>query len=567
MKNLFTYAFKANRKVVSHIIIFTLINVFVFLMFNITELIIDSPKAFINRNNIVIISILIVFLLFFISLFIRFNSKKEKEAYRKLQLDDNHLFKAILLGDTIYYIISFFFGLLLSISIFMIFRYSMGYKIHLRFLMVLLYLVVPVLIYPLLSFITIYYKKIGNLFNKYNYLPYVISLVSVFSFAFVSKGTFFVVLFIITSILVSPYIILKLYQLLTKLRGGTSSSNLFRNFFVKRRMGVLYVVSFIVLMLGVKSYVGQVNTYKESSQFFNYEYVINRLAKSKYEELSQIDSIKLMPISEEYKAYLNESTMYIYETDFNGLLDFTNINILEGNTTLINPNTILINEEYAAKYDIHVGDKIEINRSNDSYEFIVGAIFSSNPSYISFVPLSTFSSKQAFDKTLVITNYLQDETKDIGKEYNVRFVSKQLDYNSFFGGPISYLVISTISLVLMVGLFVTLNVFMNYTVKETEMNNLKIFKLLPVYQNSLSRIIYLNKFTYFMSCLIFFVAYFLLSYTSQLNLFKESKISMLSTMSYSDFFSFVLEIFIFYNIIFLMEYILTNPLQGVDDER
>ena len=542
-------------------------NVLSFLMFNFNELLLDSPKAYLNKNNLVIISILLFSLLFFINLFIRFNSKKEKEAYNNITNSGNHLFKTVLFGDFIYYLISLIFGLIISVSILIIDKYVFNSLVSLRFMKIILYLFVHLASIPLLSMIPIYYKEASILIQKYNYLPYVISLVSLFSFAFISKGTAFVILFITSSILVSPYIILKFYQLLSKLRSKSSSANLFSNFFIRRRMAVLYVVAFIVLFLGVKSYGGQVNTYKVSNQFFRYEYAINRLYTSKYEELKNEEAIKLMPISEEHKVYILDDTIYIYETDFSLLSDFTNISIVDGNLNSSSSDVIAINEEYAIKHSLKVGDKVDVKNDDDVYNLTISAIFRSTPTYISFVPLNTFGEKNVYFKILVNTNYLSDQTREIGRNYDVRIVSKQLDYNNFFSGPSSYLIVSTIALIIMIGVFVTLNVFMNYTVKESEMENLKIFKSLPVYQNSLSRIIYLNKLSYFISCLLFFIIYFLLSYSSQLNLFKESKISILSTMTYTDFFSFVLEIFIFYNIIFLMEYIISNPFQGVDDER
>lgn len=563
MKRFLSYAFKSERRIIIDILFFVLMNVFSFFFFNTGNLVKDIPKLSMNYSSLSQTMLMIFFIIIAVYIIFKIYSKIERQTILSIKEIYGRPYKVMLSGDIVFYLISLVLSFILLTAFTLIYKYAFFIRVKLSFIDSLKAVLLSLALFHVPTIFELFRTNIRSIISKFNQLPYLLALIAIFSFVFATKNIVMLVIFLVIVTLLSPYIIEKIYLLITSIKKGSleSSSSYFSSLFVNKKILIIYLLSFLVMTFTIRSYSFELYNFEQLNSYMNYEYVIENINEDKYNDILNVDTITITMLSQEEKGYIGDAPLSIYQTDLSKLTTFTTISLSEG--TLNNSeNGIVLSVDYKNILGVNVGDEIILELNGKSYALNVSGIVNSKVPFIAYVSKDSHIGLNIYSRVLVKTNYLIDPTTALEDYYNVSVVSKNAYYNSYYASPTLKLLTSTLSLASTIALFVLLLVLINLITRDEEKNNLRIFKKLPVYPNALSRIIYLNRFISFSIALLYYSVVFFLVYVGLKDVIFSTNITVLTSITTPIFLLNIFEIFAFYNIIFLVEYILSNPYQG-----
>lgn len=162
-----------------------------------------------------------------------------------------------------------------------------------------------------------------------------------------------------------------------------------KNIFEKKLRSAIVLLtillSTLVLFIGLSlnSIINETYSSMLQGSYGNANLVVNKNADdgSPFYETSELDLGELTPLNQldliqasgKTKLHEEEKTVSIYGLDTEMATEMDLIDVITGEVKL-DHDTVIISQRAASDYSLEIGDRLEVTRGNDTYEFVVGGV-------------------------------------------------------------------------------------------------------------------------------------------------------------------------------------------------
>ena len=394
--------------------------------------------------------------------------------------------------------------------------------------------------------------------KRFNAFPYLLALLTCIFFIFSSKSSVMAILFYVSFMILMCYFVIKVSDYVRNIsKSRYMDSNYGRLLFrtlLDKSLVPLFFITFVVTLIFQANVSYRHSILSEKKNYFSYntELKVN-LSDSNKDTLRNEDGIVYTYISEPLKISYNNKEFILYICDTSMIKDIANVNV---RNEALESDTIILPIEFQKRYNMNIGGTYGFTINDKVYKLKIKDFIDSPNTFISYA--SDIGGLDVLCDNVLI--------KNVKNDYNVSDLLNKLDGDNYIvvnGEKESYVSLETSRYYYLITTFILgLIIFMfwyaknriiYYTKKKETLNSLLA---VPVRSFQVKRMIFLNNLEIFTIALMIFLVFHLMliafynptSDAVYYMFFKDIKISSLLI--------FILEIFLVYNIIFLLEYLI-----------
>ena len=559
-------ALRNHRRFMYLFLLYSTFGILVFLGINLgnTDALLSNPFA----NSIISsISYLLIFLSILIGIFgimhifrTRFY-KKIDESLDYLNVRAGKKYFIIILGDLWILI----FALIFSSGVGYAFLYLIGFIISdnnptftYNLAQFIFSFLTPVLLYFASSIgrlIRIYRKSISRM----SLIPFILFSIDVILFIFIDKVSQFRVPFLIIFVILLIYLIEKVFNYFTELRiervPERKYSALLSNSIVGKILIALFIFSYVFLISGISGMKGAISKNIAYNEYFIYDY----LGESDPSKMQSVQNTLATEPGIEYSLFSDASGLVysnkeiaLYYCDLTMIEEMSLSSVVEG--TLINEyDYIVLPISFKTDFSMEVGSTYSFIINGEAHDLAVSAFINDDTDFIAY---SYGIKGESYVKNRVFIR-LTD------KQYDINHLSEKLDIefskrerrNTYYYTMVAFDLSSNLAIIFFSLLFTILTFYMLMNESFTSLRpTFKEMDMIPIRRFQVSRMVFMICFEINVMCLLLIILVRLLSFLLGSEMFSL----LFGSLNTSDFILYLLAIFIFYNIIFLLQFLFFN---------
>ncbi len=530
-----------NRSIIKDVVFFSTFALSLFIIFgllNENSDKIQSIQYMIIKNLATTVGIFLACsIVFYISIKSRTDIK-----YSRLLITDIFLFlSSIIISGIIYFI--------LYIIYYLTNRLFIDYQFNINLINIGINLLIITIFFFLLEGIKYIKYKIdsGYKINQVFYL--LLSIIMLFMFIFINNSIIFILFYSVLGIF-GTYLIYYGILLFNKFFVTHKSSFIIINNMIKKNMISYYITSIIVLFFSLMALFNEYNKYEYNRHFYRYDYEILDTSDELKTFLSDSPLSRYTVLEDKYDFVFKNKHYSCYAVDLSSVQSFFNINYVD-RLSSIPDNAIILPLLSKNNLKVNIGDNLLININGIDYTYKVYGFYESGNDFIAYTNISINEN----NKKLLVEIENKDLMSYIENRFNIKaYDSKQIE-RIFINSSLVSFIISIVTF----SMIVVFVLIMYKRIKKEYLNSIKDARLklenAGVMKRRIKRFIFDSEFVQYLTSLIsvsVFVILLSMIYNDEImNIFRIYKRMLLL-----DYLFFIFMIFISYNIILMLEYLL-----------
>ena len=485
------------------------------------------------------------------------NVKKEKKYFIIILGDLWILLFALLFSGAIGYALLYLIGFIISEN-----NPTFAYNLALFIFSFL----TPVLLY-LTSSVGRLIRIYRNRISRMSLIPFILFSVDAILFIFVDKVPQFRVPFFIILVILLIYLVETVINYFTELRitrvPERKYSTLISNSIVGKILIALFIFSYVFLIYGLSGIKGAISKNIAYNEYFIYDY----LGESDPSKIQSVESTLATEPGIEYSLFSDASGLVysnkeiaVYYCDLTMIEEMSLSSVVEG--TLINEyDYIVLPISFKTNFQMEVGSTYTFIINGEAHDLAVSAFIKDDTDFIAY---SYGIKGESYVKNRIFIR-LTD------KQYDINALSKKLDIefskrerrNTYYYTMVAFDLSSNLAIIFFSLLFtiLTFSMLMNESFSSLK-PTFKEMDMIPIRRFQVSRMIFMVCFEINVMCVLLIILVRLLSFLLGSEMFSL----LFGSLNTSDFILYLLAIFIFYNIIFLLQFLFFNYRRAAYEE-